>query len=115
VGHAGQLGYSGSERLQARDSIMIKTHLSTVCSRVLNIDHRVYRHAKTDEEAHLSARAITGPSGPWWEVRLVRADGRPGAVAGQTAIDCWQSQEAARAGYRERLQALQAAGWVWVE
>ena len=48
---------------------------------------RVYRHPGTGEEAHLSAGPITGPAGQWWEVRLVRADGRPGAVAGQTAVD----------------------------
>ena len=94
---------------------MIKTHVPRVCSKILNIDHRLYRHPGTGEEAHLSARAIAGPSGPWWEVRLMRADGRPGLVAGQTAIDWWRSQEAARSGYSERLQALQAEGWVWVE
>jgi hypothetical protein len=32
---------------------------------------RVYRHPGTGEEAHLSAGPITGPAGPWWEVRLV--------------------------------------------
>jgi hypothetical protein len=45
----------------------------------------------------------------------MRADGRPGAVAGQTAIDWWRSREAAQEGYRKRLQALQAAGWVRVD
>ena len=76
---------------------------------------RVYRHPGTGEEAHLSAGPITGPAGQWWEVRLVRADGRPGAVAGQTAVDWWRSREAAQEGYRKRLQALRAAGWVRVD
>ena len=76
---------------------------------------RVYRHPGTGEEAHLSAGPITGPAGQWWEVRLVRADGRPGAVAGQTAVDWCRSREAAQEGYRKRLQALRAAGWVRVD
>jgi hypothetical protein len=41
----------------------------------------------------------------------VRADGRPGAVAGQTAINWWRHRKAAHEGYRKRLQALRAAGW----
>ena len=72
-------------------------------------------HPGTGEEAHLSAGPITGPAGQWWEVRLVRADGRPGAVAGQTAVDWWRSREAAQEGYRKRLRALQAAGWMRVD
>ena len=79
-------------------------------------DRRTYRHPGTGEEAHLSAGPIAVlASGEWWEVRLVRADGRPWAVAGQTAVDCWRSREAAREGYRKRLQALRAEGWVRVE
>jgi hypothetical protein len=45
----------------------------------------------------------------------VRADGHPGAVAGQTAVDWWRSREAAQEGYRERLRALRAAGRVRVD
>ena len=58
---------------------------------------RVYRHPGTGE------------------VRLVRAGGRPGAVAGQTAVDWWRRREAAQEGYRKRLRALRAAGWVRVD
>ena len=50
-------------------------------------DLRIYCHAETGEEAHVDAGSITGPAGQGWEVRLVRADGRPEAVAGQTVVD----------------------------
>src|SRR5688500_3170917 len=73
---------------------------------------RVYRPPGTGEEAHRSAGPITGPAMQRWEVRLVRGDGRPGAMAGQTAIDCWRSREPAQEGYRKRLQALRTAGWM---
>ena len=43
---------------------------------------RVYRHPGPGEEAHLSAGRITGPAGQWWEVRLVRVDGRFGGRGG---------------------------------
>jgi hypothetical protein len=47
---------------------------------------RTYRHRDTGEEVHLSAGHVIQHSGRWSEVRLVRADGRPGAVAGQMPI-----------------------------
>jgi len=79
-------------------------------------DCRVYRHSGTGEEAYLSARPIGAlAGGQWWEVRLVRADGRPWPVAGQAAVECWPNREAAREGYRKRLRALRAEGWVGVE
>jgi hypothetical protein len=78
-------------------------------------DHRVYRHPGSGEEAHLFAGPITRPYGPWWEFRLVPADGRIGTVAGQMGINWWRSHAAARKGYREHLQALQKEGWVRVD
>ena len=76
---------------------------------------RTYRHRVTGEEVHLSAQQVIQHSGRWWEVRLVRADGRPGAVAGQMPIAWWRTREQAREAYRERLQALREAGFVRVE
>jgi hypothetical protein len=95
---------------------MIETHLPRICSRILNIDRRAYRYAKTDEEAHLSAGPITGPAGPWWEVRLARPDGRLGGSRRARPRSIGRrSREAAQEGYRKRLQALRTAGWMRVD
>lgn len=75
---------------------------------------RTYRHRDTGEEVQLSAGLVIQHSGRWYEVRLVRADGRPGVVAGQAPIARWRTREEAREGYRERLRALQEAGFVRV-
>jgi hypothetical protein len=76
---------------------------------------RIYRHPDTGEEAHLYAGPIADPTGTWWVVHLMFADGRPGAVAGQPMRDSWRDAAAAREAYRERVRALQAHGWVRVD
>ena len=49
------------------------------------------------------------------KVELVRTDGRMGPVGGPVAVSWSTTREQARKRYRERLQALRAAGWLKVE
>ena len=77
-------------------------------------NRRTY-HGPVGELAHLSHDRVTGPDRRlWWEVRLVRADGSVAPVAGQMPIVMYRTREDAREGYRERLVALRAEGWVRV-
>ena len=76
-------------------------------------DRRTYR-SPAGELAHLSHDRVAGPDRRmWWEVRLTRSDGSAAPVAGQMPIVMYRTREAAREGYRERLVALRAGGWVW--
>ena len=78
-------------------------------------DRRTYR-SPTGELAHLSHDRVAGPDRrPWWEIRLIRADGSVAPVAGQMPIVMYRTREAARKDYHERLAALRGDGWVRVQ
>jgi hypothetical protein len=80
----------------------------------LSLDRRTYRQRDTGHDVYLCAGQLIQHGVRLWEVRLVRADGQPGAVAGQMPIAWWRTCQEAREGYQERLQALREAGFVRV-